>query len=262
MRFLLLAALLALPASAAWEHFVGTAKGDRVGTAEPHPMAYFTEYPMLRDESGDFCYLCSEEKRLEEAKKFKIQTDLKLVGTLAGYAVYDLYYLSEGQDPASKLILVKTGPDEYRNIYLRHPTQVDAHAEPSIFVRIGDDQFLEAKYMAGGNHGVFQVEYFWFDETGATLLDLRPILDAAEAVLPPGRTVKLLYESNSPGTNDLWDRSQPPRTKVIVTGTVVDYNKPLGVDGYYGIVIVDFKFDHGRVVPTKVTYDPNARANQ
>src|SRR5271157_2646044 len=123
-RLLVLLSLLALQAGAAWQRHVGTPKGDWFDQPEPHPLAYFTEYPMLRNESGDFCSLCSPDKRLAEAKKQQVGSDLRLVGTLGGFEVYDLFYRFKCQGCVdSKSILVKTGPDEYREIYHREPTQ-------------------------------------------------------------------------------------------------------------------------------------------
>jgi hypothetical protein len=95
MRFLFLAGFLALPVCAAWHRHVMTPKEEWVDSPKPHSLAYFTEYPMLRNESGDFCYLCTPEKKLAEAKKIRVKTDLNLVGNLAGFAIYDLYYRFE-----------------------------------------------------------------------------------------------------------------------------------------------------------------------
>ena len=129
---------LAVDASAAWQRHVMTPKDDRFDTPPPRSLAYFTEYPMLRDKSGDFCYLCSPEKRLAEAKKEKIATEISLVGTLAGFQIYDLFYRFSCEGCVDwKLILVKTGQDQYREIYHVQPTQVDAHAAASFLVNVG-----------------------------------------------------------------------------------------------------------------------------
>jgi len=60
----------------------------------------------------------------------------------------------------TKVILVKVGPDQIREIYRRHPTQNDARVAPSRFVRVGNDQLLEAGYFVGGKAGSM-FEYFW-----------------------------------------------------------------------------------------------------
>jgi len=77
-RILLLLGLTVIDADAAWQRHVMTPKDTSFDSPAPHPLAYFVEFPMLRDESGDFCYLCSPEKRLAEAKKEKIATEINL----------------------------------------------------------------------------------------------------------------------------------------------------------------------------------------
>jgi protein gp37 len=74
----------------------------------------------LRDESGDFCFLCTPEQKLEEAKKSKIRAEVQPVGVLSGFEIDDAFYRQECEGcGASKSILVKTGPDQFREIYQR-----------------------------------------------------------------------------------------------------------------------------------------------
>jgi len=255
IRFLLLVNLVGAQLCAAeWQRYVGTAKSSWVDKSSPHPIAYFTEYPMLRDESGDFCYLCSPEERLAEAKKYKCRTELTLVGTLSGFPIYDLYYRFNPEDGAdTKAILVKVAPDQYREIYRRHPTQNDARVVPSRFVRVGNDQFLEAQYFVGGKAGSM-FEYFWFDTTGATLVDFRPVITAAQLALPAERIVDWYSDDDKamPGSHYLWRYPRPLTTFVGLINS--KNNQERG-----GTILVAFKFDHGRVVPTKTTYDPLGR---
>ena len=85
IRTALLVFLLAAGAGAAWQRQVLTAKQAWIDTPEPHPLAYFTQYPMLREQTGDFCYLCSPAKRLEEAKKHDVAVEITRVGSIAGF---------------------------------------------------------------------------------------------------------------------------------------------------------------------------------
>jgi len=233
-----------------------TPKGEWVDMPEPHPLNYFTQYPMLRDESGDFCSSCPPERRLAEAKKFNIRTELTLVGTLAGFSIYDLYYRFEGPGATdTKLILVKIGGDQYREIYHREPTQVDARAKPSVFVKVGNERFLFAEYIVGGR-SPSTYDYFWFDQDGATFVDFAPILTAARPLIPSGKTLRWIYEMDgkTPGTHYLWDHTSPLVSRVRLTDKI-ENNSPV-VEA--GVVEVEFKFDHGRVVTTKATYTPDA----
>jgi len=91
------------------------------------------------------------KKRLTQAKTYKCRTELTLAGTLAGFSIYDLYYRFNPQNgDDTKVILVKVGPDQYREIYRRHPTQNDARVAPSRFVRVGNDQLRRLDTFVGG----------------------------------------------------------------------------------------------------------------
>jgi hypothetical protein len=92
MRLILLIALVTIPAAAEWQRHVLTPKGERLDSPPPHPLSYFTQYPSLRDEDHDFCYLCSAEKSLAAAKQRKDQAEVKLVGRVREFEVYDVFY--------------------------------------------------------------------------------------------------------------------------------------------------------------------------
>jgi hypothetical protein len=108
---------------------------------------------------------------------------------------------------------------------------------------IGNDQFLEAKYDASGartdatgQKSADSYDYFWFDKTGANLVDFRPILLAAKFVSP-----------TAPGSNCIWHFCEPLRSRIGVSD---------------GTAIVDFKFSRGQVVVTKVRYQPEGVAEK
>ena len=253
MRLFLLVSLLALPAGAAWQRHVMTPKEFWVDTPDTHSLAYFTEDPVSRCEQCDYCWSCSSEERLAESKKIK--TDLTLVGKLAGFEIYDLYYhFGAERRTDTKLILVKTGADRFREIYQCSPTAFwGTGAVPSVLIRIGDDQFLEAKYDAGvrsnvrGERAPDLYDYFWFDKTGATLVDFRPILLAAQSLLPTGAPFQWTGDLASAGVNYLWHFNEPLRSHVGVGE---------------GTATIEFKFDHGRVVVTRALYKPGAAASR
>ena len=142
MRLLFLAVLLILPAGAAnWERFSSSGKGYGIGIAEPHPLSYYTRYPSLRDDY--FCYRCSPEKRLALAKQERLlgirNTEVKLVGTVHGFKIYDVIYWY-GEKREWKSILVRTGPNQYREIWFDEKTQGDF--SPSFLFQIGDKTLL------------------------------------------------------------------------------------------------------------------------
>ena len=239
-------ALVAVQAAPAWQRHVLTPKGDRFDTPEPHPLAYFTQYAMLREETGDFCYLCSPEKRLAEAKKHLVPTEMKWVGILEGFEIYDLFYHFQCHGCVDwKAILVKTGTDRYREIYHVEPTQIDAHAGSSFLVSAGQEKLLVARYMVGGNKGMYSDDYYWFDRAGATWVDFSDIRKAAEAALPEGKNLWGGGDGNGPRT----------LASSMFKFWVQDRGDWLCCSR--GAAIVKFKIDHGHVVITDAIFDPN-----
>jgi hypothetical protein len=240
---LLLAAVLNLRADAVWQRHVLTGKGERTDLAAPHTLEYFTRYPMLREETDPFCYLCTPEKRLSEAKKYKVKTELRYIGTIHRFAIYDLFYrFNKPSDPDWKMILVKSGPDEFREIYHCEPTQVDARAVRSSIVIVSREGVLSCVYWVGGNKGWHTDDYYWFDEAGPHPLHLTPVTDAAQSMLPKG------YELWPCTDGRALDSSAKLRWWVQKKG---DWGCCSG-----GEVEVHFKLDHGRVVVTRTRYDP------
>jgi hypothetical protein len=125
---------------------------------------------------------------------------------------------------------------------------------PSRFVRVGNDQLLEARYIVGGK-SPDTYDYFWFGKTGATLVDFRPIVVAANSVLQAGkRVLRLDYEADDPGTHGLWNYGNPLRSRLGVTNE--------NDRKWSGIVDVEFKIERGHVITTKASYDPDARIDE
>jgi hypothetical protein len=157
-----------------WKRHVMTAKGDWFDAPESHPLAYFTRYPALLDESGDFCYLCTPEKRLAAAMAAKEpRAEVRFVGKIRALSIYDVFYRFQSEGSVDwKSILIKTGPDTYREIYHCEPTQVDARALPSTLMRVGKEVLLHAPYSVGGNKGMVEDDYYSFRQNGPIRVDL------------------------------------------------------------------------------------------
>ena len=246
-RLLVLISLTVLQAGAAWQRHVMTAKNNWFDQPEPHPLTYFTEYPMLRDESGDFCNLCSPDKRLAEAKKQKVWTEVRLVGRLKGFEVYDLFYRFKCEGCVDwKAILIKTGPDQYREIYHLEPAQVDSRAGESFIVSVDPDSLLGTRYMIGGNKGMYSDDYYWFDNSGPALVDFDPVRVAARAALPDGNTLWGGGDDNGPRTL----ATAMFRFRVLNKG---EWSCCGG-----GAVEVTFRLDQGRVIVVGTDYHSNA----
>ncbi|MBI2686478.1 MAG: hypothetical protein HYX27_09200 [Acidobacteria bacterium] len=186
MKPLLLVVLMAAPSFAGWPRSVITPKGDRVDKPKAHDLEYFTAYPSLRDEDGGFCYLCAEEKRLEEAKKEKARAEVRRIGKLSGFTAFDVfYYFGEDPRPAWKSIIVQTGPDLYQEIYHDQPNE--GQPNPSFIVKAGNAALL----CVADNVYRWDAEEdcFWFGPTGVVRLDFSPVWKAAQRAAPAGRRV-------------------------------------------------------------------------
>jgi hypothetical protein len=234
--------LLALPATAEWPRLVSTPKNRWVDAPKPHPLAYFTQYPSLRDEAGDFCYLCTAEKRLAEAKKTKARAKIRLIGTLNGFPVYDVfYYFGSDEKPDWKSIVVKTGRDSYREIYHDQPTQ--GLVNPSFLVKAGPDTLLG---LIDDLYRWDEVEeYFWFEADGIIRLNFEPVWQAAKKAIPPDRSIwasHLSGPSNFPGLTISVGITYPDNYRCCAKG----------------VVKVKFKLDRGQVVVMGTSFDPDA----
>jgi hypothetical protein len=230
-----------------WKRHVMTAKGEWFDTPAAHPLTHFTKYPKLRDESGDFCYLCTPQKRLETAKAAKgPKAEVHRVGAIGGLPIYDVFYRAEEEGAVDwKSILVRTGPNAYREIYHCQPTQVDAGALPSVIVRVGGERLLNSRYIVGGNRGLYADDYYYFGQAGPVRVDFEPVWTAGKAVLPKSMGLWRGGDENSPAAL----ASKRFRLKVL--------DKGVGMCCADGIVEVRFKLDRGRVIVTDARYIAN-----
>jgi hypothetical protein len=223
-----------------------TSKDAWFDTPPSHPLAHFTRYPILLDESGDFCYLCTLQKKLAVAKAAtEPKAEASLVGTIKGLTIYDVFYRFQSEGEVDwKSILVKTEPNVYREIYHCEPTQIDAQAFPSVIVRVGPEFLLNSRYVAGGNKGIYHDDYYWFGQTGPIRVDFAPIWAAGQAVLPKGIQLWGGGDENSPETLP----SMKFRMHVLNVGD--------GLCCRPGVVEVAFKLDRGHVIVTEAHYNP------
>jgi hypothetical protein len=75
-----------------WKRYVTTPKGAWFDTPTPNSLAHFTPYPALLDESGDFCYLCSAQKKLSMAMAAtEPKAQVNEVGNIDGLTIYDIF---------------------------------------------------------------------------------------------------------------------------------------------------------------------------
>jgi hypothetical protein len=242
MKLILLSILWVLPLAADWQRLVLTGKGERFDTPQPHSLSYFTQYPSLRDEDGDFCSGCAPEKRLALAKQQKERAQVRLAGIVRGFAIYDvLYFFGEDKKAGWKSILIRTQPGQYREIF--HYQRNEGGIWPSYLVKAGTETLLGLQDDCYKQQTI--QEYYWFGGAAPARIDFKPIWKAAEAAAPKGTVAWTGYD----GRIDL------PAGQFRV-GLIAD---PAWRCCTAGVVEVGFKLEGGRVVVTRARLDREAK---
>jgi hypothetical protein len=248
MKYLTIWLFITVSASAAtWQRHVFTPKGDFSDSPAPHPLAYFTQDPFLRDDGNDFCTSCTPEGKATVHTHHRARTEVQSVGKLQGFAIYDLFYRFDDHIDSGQIdwksILVETSPEQYREIYHLQPTQ--AEIGPSFFLKAGADEILVTRDQIPGAGNYYYEDYFWFDPGGPVRIDLDPIGQAVKSILPADSTVW-----NGGGLNmasltyhmPVWKKGD---AHCCPTGGTVD---------------VKLRLDAGRIVVTSKHFDPAADA--
>jgi hypothetical protein len=89
------------------------------------------------------------------------KAEVHVVGTISGLTIYDVFYRFQSEGAIDwKSILVRAGPNRYREIY--HDEPIEGKANPSFFVKLGAETFLRVldnQYRKGGsrNFGVSEL---------------------------------------------------------------------------------------------------------
>jgi len=155
----LLAVALCPPASAQWSRTVFSGKGEAQDIPSPHPLNYFTANPFPRDDGNDLCALRTPEGRAKSVLKNSIRVVVRPVGGLAGYRILDILdYGSELNHPGSteinwKSILVRVGPDRYKEIFHLQESGTTRPIERSSIVSSGSERVLPTMNSDSGNGG-------------------------------------------------------------------------------------------------------------
>jgi len=197
MRLFPVAAIIAFLSSLAasdWKRVVDVVNYGGIDVSTPQNLSYFVEFPELRDLDEYICHMCTPAERAKKIRELRgptrgMSAEVRRLGMVKGFDIFDVFYWkSDDQDtphadgPIWKSILVKVGPDQYREIYLYQCAGVQA-THPSVL--IGPVLYTQRRE---GNMGMQPEEYFWFDESGPTRVVQRPIVDSASRVLPAGLT--------------------------------------------------------------------------
>lgn len=164
--------------------------GSRVDSPTPHELAYFTEFPEQRDLEEDACRLCDPKEKAKTIASLKkrMRAGITRVGMVKGFEIFDVFYphvpnpspgsLEHWMEPVWKSILVKVGADQYQEIYHYQGIEQES-VTPSILM----GPVLKTEFHPG-SMGMREEEYFWFDESGPTHVEMAPIMEAAQRAMP------------------------------------------------------------------------------
>ena len=109
------------------------------------------------------------------------KAEVRVVGKINGLTAYDVFYRFQSEGAIDwKSILVRQGPNSYREIYHDEPNE--GKPNPSFLVKVGEETVLgveDNKYRMDG------VTEFWcFGAEGPQQLDFKPVWKAAREAIP------------------------------------------------------------------------------
>jgi hypothetical protein len=185
VRVALCVILLAAGASAQWKRYLQLAGG---GTDTPpsHDLAYFHVDPCSRSDKQDRIVQCPTYPSEDELKlRLQTRTNLRAVGMIGAFMVYDLEYFfanapagREGPDVNS--VLVETPEHRFHEIQVTQ--RIGGTIHPTEIVYAGSQPIIAPKY-----HQRDDIEvYFVIADAGSAMLDLAPLTEAARKVVPDG----------------------------------------------------------------------------
>ena len=239
-----IAAVLTPPAP--WQRMVVSGKGVTFDTPVAHSLSYFTRNPFLRDDGDDFCGACTPQEIAAARSQHKFKTELKKVGDLGGYAIYDLFYFFDDHIGTGqvdwKSILVSVSPGQYREIYHLQPPS--AQITPSHLLKAGTEEILATRNLIPGTGNQYDEAYWWFGPDGPERIDIESIADVLAAVLPTGFGV---WKGGGLDIKTLTFRNwvwKPGDANCCPTG---------------GAVTLRFRLDRGRLVAIQERYEATAK---
>lgn len=183
-RFTLCVVLTATSVSAQWKRYVDEELKD---SPPAHKLAYFLVDPC--HESDRVLQCDPQPSAVESERRSKTRTNLREVGKIGPFVVYDLEYFFSGEEPAPAMrsVLVGTMPDRLHEIDVQgngpngelFPTEIlDVHHRRQHVIKV--------KFDDGGNAHAVHEQYFVILEGAALLLDFTPVFDAASRIIPNG----------------------------------------------------------------------------
>jgi hypothetical protein len=162
MRAGLLVVLFSVPALAQWDRYLTGATDN----PSPHALAYFT---------SSACVSPGKYDRTGDCSSYPVTTELKLIGHVGKFDVYDLVYSPQNPDQGaaqSVLVsaLVESARGVFHEIYFQLAMQVGAANTPTQLVHADGQNLLVEHYEDGGQHHTYEETYFSFSGDGTKLM--------------------------------------------------------------------------------------------
>ena len=152
-----------------WNRYVQTITGERTDSPPFHTLQYFKIDPCLRTGSNERILGCGSGSptKAELDRLAKTRTDLKLVGKIGPFTIYDLYYFYCYDDSCyddkrvrgERSILVGSGSNQFHEIEF---TGRGGAIYSSEILKVGSQQVLKTKSDDGGSYHFVYEDYFAF----------------------------------------------------------------------------------------------------
>jgi hypothetical protein len=222
--------------------------GSRTDSPPARSLSYFQVDPCARSDPKDRFLQCPISPPAATGSDGRIRTELRKVGDVGSFGVYDLVYLygdaTSGTRPIQlRSVLVKVGPDSFREV---HVQEANGAVLPTAIMQAGQQRIIMVKSEDGGMYRIVYEDYFFLTSGGLQRLDFEPVVAAAEKAVPKD---EFTYQPTT---------SYGLGTLVYSIGTEKKgKNVSAKVGCCDGRIEVPFKIENGKLIPGKAKYTPS-----
>lgn len=242
--------LLLLPMLfAQYQRTVYSGKGEIQDVSSSHPLSYWTDDPIARDDGGDLSvgYKAPNGKVIGK-QDYQSKVELHRIGTIDNREIVEVVYrirsdvVELGSEFLWHILLVSTRPGQFAEIFHLQASGGPVTLALSRIVEVGHERILATYNPDGGNGGGCWEGYWWFDSAGPHPVSFDPVYKAIGERTPKDSTFAV-----GCWTIDL-DQHQ-------IHTNVQKINAECRACGQLGTATADFEVVHGVAKPTKVEFD-------
>jgi hypothetical protein len=243
LRAVLCVILTAATASAQWKRYGTSLMGGWATDSPPaHDLSYFRSDPCSRTDTKARVSWCCQFGSLERKERPEAHTNLRIVGKIGVFTIYDLEYLGDDESaPFMRSVLVQTAPGQFHEIHLQEVMSLGT-LYPSEMVSAGRQAILAVRSYDGNMFHILDENYFSILPSGPVLLDFAPVLEAAERVLPADKKI--------------FPRPQYDFGSLVMRVETERRDASAQAEGCSGHIIVPFRVEQQRVISGTATYFP------